>query len=117
MVTKRKGGPLGDIAPPKTDPVEEVTPSIPPEPVEDRENVGIVQPEDYPEAERELTTLLTDPKNERAKSKPGREAGIRDASGPGQYDQDAQGGEGQIRQKPEREAPDTKGDAPIHGSR
>lgn len=56
MSTSEKRGPLGD-ARPDAEPSRNVTPSLPQEKPEDRENVGTVTPEDYPLADRKIANV------------------------------------------------------------
>jgi len=48
-------GPLGDARPDNSTADSRVNPNLPQEEVEDRENVSIVTPEDYPLADREIS--------------------------------------------------------------
>jgi hypothetical protein len=113
-------GPLGDARPDAGENGETMRPSLPPEDVEDRENVGIVKPEDYPLSDRQIAN-------------PGQNRGRRPSTGSGEvsgsgagaggggtpedYDDDPQGGGGNFNQQPMRDAPDSGADAPVGGSR
>ncbi|GFE76639.1 hypothetical protein [Novosphingobium sp. TCA1] len=47
-----KRGPLGDVRPDAVDPHLQKEGALKPEEVDDRPNVGVVKPEDYPEDQR-----------------------------------------------------------------
>ena len=56
MSTDEKRGPLGD-ARPDSGSTRDITPSLLPEKPEDRENVGIATPEDYPLEDRKKANV------------------------------------------------------------
>lgn len=110
-MSERKTGPLGDILPPETGETRAANPVTPQEDVENRDNVGMVQPEDYPAAERALASELT------GAPKPGRVPGAGEVDEPQDYDRDPKGGGGKFNPENARGAPDKGADAAIHGSR
>ena len=96
--------------------------SLPPAKVEDRENVGMVRPEDYPEQERGDGDLTAAANRGRRANKQGSGpvsgsgAGAGGGGNPEDYDPDPQAGGGHqpIRT---RNGPKTGADAPVGGSR
>jgi hypothetical protein len=120
MVNDAKRGPLGDARPDADENGTDIRHSLAQENVEDRENVGTVEPDDYPNP----ALAGVDRAQNRGKP-PSMGSGEVHGSGAGaggggvaeDYDDDPQGGGGKLQQNPMRKAPDTKGDAPIGGSR
>lgn len=122
-------GPLGDARPDALDgPVAPTPGSLKPEKVEDRDNVGTVRPEDYPEDQRARLDDAAANRGRRAGKGSGRRAGK--GSGPAtgsgagaggkgnaeDYDADPQGGGGSAR-TPGDHGPKRGADAPTGGSR
>ena len=113
-------GPLGDARPEATDDNIKTPGSLPPEDVEDRENVSTVRPEDYPREEREAVA----PGAANRGHRPNKGSGPVSGSGAGaggkgnaeDYDSDPQGGGGDASLSADR-GPRTGADAPIGGSR
>jgi hypothetical protein len=63
---EERRGPLGD-ARPDGNASRDITPSLPQEKPEDRDNVSIVTPEDYPLADREISNVANTGKHQKAK--------------------------------------------------
>ncbi len=55
QATETDRGPLGDARPDNTNSDPRANPSLPQEQVEDRDNVSVVTPEDYPLVDRKLS--------------------------------------------------------------
>lgn len=120
MTNDIKRGPLGDARPDANNADVDVHPNMPQENVENRENVGSVKPEDYPHPELAgIDPALN--RGRRRSSGSGEVYGSGSGAGgggtPEDYDDDPQGGSGGLQQKPVRDAPATKADAPVGGSR
>lgn len=114
-------GPLGDARPDALKhPVAPTPGSLKPAKVEDRDNVGMVKPEDYPEDQR----AKLDEGNANRGRRPGKGSGPVTGSGAGaggkgnaeDYDADPQGGSGGAPAPTDR-GPKDGADAPIGGSR
>lgn len=94
--------------------------SLPPEPVERRENVGTAHPEDYPLDQREAANSGAENRGHR----PGKGSGPVSGSGAGaggkgnaeDFDSDPQGGGGEQHLRTDR-GPKTGADAPVGGGR
>jgi hypothetical protein len=63
-IDKDKRGPFGDTRP-ELDQPQDMEPSLPPEPIEDRETEDIVTPEDYPLSVRQGSAVDLKEHNER----------------------------------------------------
>ena len=113
-------GPLGDARPGATDENIKTPGSLPPEKVEDRENVGSVRPEDYPREDRASADPGAANRGRRASKGSGPVSGSgAGAGGKGNaedYDSDPQAGSGDAPTPTDR-GPRTGADAPIGGSR
>ncbi|MGL5836933.1 MAG: hemerythrin domain-containing protein [Sphingorhabdus sp.] len=112
-------GPLSDARPEMGD-TQAPRPSLLQEDVGNRENVGIVTPDAYPQADRDIGN----PANNRGQS-PSTGSGEVSGSGAGaggggnseDYDADPKGGSGKVEQQAMRPAPLDDEDAPIGGMR
>jgi len=114
-------GPLGDARPDALREAVAPTPgSLKPEKVEDRENVGTVQPEDYPADQRARLDDAAANRGRRAGKGSGPVTGSGAGAGgkgnPEDYDNDPQGGGGR-GQTPDDRGPKTGADGPVGGSR
>lgn len=94
--------------------------SLPPERVEDRDNVGTAKPGDYPRTERDGgdVTGATNRGHRAGKGSgpaTGSGAGAGGAGNPEDYDSDPQGGGGR-GPTPDDKGPKTGADAPVGGS-
>ena len=114
-------GPLGDARPDAQQrPVAPTPGSLKPEKVEDRDNVGMVSPEDYPEDQR----AKLDEGDANRGHRPGKGSGPVTGSGAGaggkgnpeDFDADPQGGGGHAPIRTDR-GPKEGADAPVGGSR
>jgi hypothetical protein len=94
--------------------------SLPPEKVEDRENVGMVRPEQYPREGSVTGDPGADNRGHRRSGGSGPVSGSGAGAGgkgnPEDYDSDAPGGDGRVS-SPADHGPRTGADAPIGGSR
>lgn len=112
-------GPSGDARPDATDESRKTSGSLPPEKVEDRDNVGTVRPEDYPLEDRAAGDAATNRgarKSGGSGPVSGSGAGAGGRGNPEDYDSDPQGGGG-AAPRPSDKGPDTGADAPVGGSR
>lgn len=94
--------------------------SLPPEPVEERENVGSVRPEDYPLADRQDGDA-TGNRGRRASRSDGPVRGSGSGAGgggaPEDYDDDPQAGGGSLNFAASGAAPEGHADGPQGGGR
>lgn len=113
-------GPLGDARPDATDENIKTPGSLPPEKVEDRENVGTVKPENYPREDRAAGDAAAANRGARSGTGSGPVTGSGAGAGgrgnPEDYDSDPQGGGG-AAPSPANKGPVTGADAPVGGSR
>lgn len=121
MTDTNPRGPLGGARPDGE--ARSPTPgSLPPEKVEDRENVGTAHPEDYPEEEREDGDVTAAANRGRRADKKGSGpvsgsgAGAGGGGNPEDYDPDPQAGGGHQPIRTDK-GPKTGADAPVGGSR
>jgi hypothetical protein len=112
--------PLGNAQPDAADEDIKTPGSLPPAKVEDRENVGTVQPEDYPREGRAAADPGADNRGRRASKGSGPVSGSgAGAGGKGNaedYDSDPQAGGGDAPIRTDH-GPKSGADAPIGGSR
>ncbi len=120
MTDDRAQGPLGDVRPDASDDAQKIRPSLPQENVEDRGDVSVVTPEDYPQADRDIAN----PGNNRGERKStgsgevtGSGSGAGGGGNPEDFDDDAKNGSGRLKQQAMPSKPDTGADAPTHGGR
>ncbi len=114
-------GPLGDARPDAlNEPVAPTPGSLKPEKVEDRDSVGMVRPEDYPEDQRAGLDDAAANRGRRAGKGSGPVTGSGAGAGgkgnPEDYDADPQGGGGSAQTAGDH-GPKRGADAPVGGSR
>lgn len=120
MTDDVRRGPLGDARPDARREPDDDGP-LPPEKVEDRDNVGTAEPTDYPRSDREAGDVSGAANRGRRRATgsgavEGSGAGAGGGGNPEDYDSDPQGGGGRADFRTDH-GPKTGADAPKGGSR
>ncbi|HET6526877.1 hypothetical protein [Sphingopyxis sp.] len=113
-------GPLGEAYPEKAGDKGKTPGSLPPEKVEDRDNVGTATPDDYPREDRDAGDPAAANRGKRAGGGSGPVSGSGAGAGgkgnPEDFDSDPQGGGGSAPIRTDN-GPKHGADAPVGGSR